>query len=247
LNDDEIRLIRRAIAPDERGNYQTNVFTKKTRYRNWIMFETALNLGTRKGEMLTLKVTHLPSKKDEKFFRIPRQQDTPEDPRKGRRPRGKTSERRVPLWKPNLLPSILAYRDEAPPSGRNDPKITTPYLFVTIDGQPISISATDHIIKQIGIYAARLVERDTTLNQHERVQLTESLLALSWHRLRHTWAEQVALLLYRRHGELAWAILKEWGGWNSDESMQRYIEYARGAISDEAGRKYLSSYNEGDL
>ncbi len=248
LTVDEILLIRRAIAPDEFGNFPPNVFTEETRYRNWIMFETPLNLGTRKGEMLTLKKIHLPVSKDEKHvFLVPRQQDAPEDPRKRRRLRGKTNERKVPLMDPTLLPSILGYRDAAPPIGRNDPRITTPYLFVTRDGQPISSSTADHIIRQIGRYAVRLLDADESLDEHTRARLKESLLALSWHRLRHTWAEQAALYLYEKYREGAWAILKEWGGWNSEESMQRYIENAKRLISDHAAREYLSSCTQESL
>jgi Phage integrase family len=242
LTVDEVLLIRRAIAPNEFGNFPPDIFTEETRYRNWIMFETPLNLGTRKGEMLTLKINHLPANMAERFFLVPRQQDTSEDPRKRRRLRGKTNERRVPLMNPNLLPSILGYRDVAPPIGRNDPRISTPYLFVTKDGQPISSTTADHIIKQIGRYAARLLDSDETLDEYTRARRKGSLLGLTWHRLRHTWAELAALSLYRRYGALAWAILREWGGWNSEKSMQRYIENARRTISDEAARKYLSSY-----
>ena len=244
LTIEEILLIRKAIAPDKFGNFPHGVFTKATRYRNWVMFESALNLGGRKGELLTTKISHLPANKDEKLFLIPRQQDAPEDPRKRRRLRGKTSERRVPLMDPNLLPSILGYRDAAPPVGRNAPWITTPYLFVTVGGQPISSTAADHIIKQIGKYAAALLDQDTTLDQHVRTRMKESLLALSWHRLRHTWAELAALSLYRRHGEGAWAILKEWGGWRSEDSMERYVENAKRLISFEAAREYLNSYKQ---
>jgi integrase len=245
ITKEEIRLIRKAIMPDEFGNFPPKVFTKATRFRNWIMFEVALNLGVRKGELLTLKVTHLPAISDlRQLFFVPRQQDAPEDPRKKRRLRGKTNERRVPLIEPNLLPSILGYRDAASPIGRNDPKVTSPYLFVTNEGQPIANSTADHIIKQIGKYAARLLDDDTTLDEHVRTQRKESLLTLSWHRLRHTWAEEAALILYHEHGTRAWAILKERGGWNSEESMQRYIEYAKRAISDQAAREYLSSFSK---
>jgi integrase len=240
----EVLLIRKAIAPDEFGNFPLNTFTEATRYRNWIMFETALNLGVRKGELLTLKVAHLPADVDVKHFFVPRQQDAAEDTRKRRRLRGKTNERHVPLMNPSLLPSILGYRDAPLPIGRKDPLIKTPYLFVSKEGRPISSSAADHVIKLIGKYAAQLVDCDTSLDEHERMRQKESLLTLSWHRLRHTWAEQAAKMLYRMHGSMAWAILKEWGGWNSDDSMQRYTVNARRENSDEAGRKYLSSFTQ---
>jgi integrase len=207
----EVELIRKAIAPDGAGTFPPNVFSASTRYRNWIMFETALHLGARRGELLTLKVTHLPFNGDGKFFLIPRQQDAPEDPRKRRRLRGKTKERKVPLMDPALLPSILGYRDAAPPIGRNDPKIVTPYLFVTNEGDPISNSSAGYIIKRIGKYTACLLAKDPTLDKQMRARFEESLLALTWHRLRHTWAEWAALSLYERYKEGAWPILKQWG------------------------------------
>ncbi len=238
----DVLLIRKAIAPDEFGKFPPNVFSEATRFRNWIMFETALNLGVRKGEMLTLKVSHLPIDKDEKFFLIPRQQDAMEDPRKRRPLRGKTNKRRVPIMEPKLLPAILGYRDMAPPVGRNHPQFTTPYLFVTKEGQPISNSTADYIIKQIGKYAADSLDSGESLDEHMLAQQKESLLGLTWHRLRHTWAEFAALALYRKCGVRAWAILKEWGGWRAEESMQRYTEYARHAISDKAAREYSDSF-----
>ncbi len=66
----EIQLIRRAIAPNEFGEFPRGVFTKCTRHRNWVMFESAVNLGARKGELLTLKVYHLPSSKEDLEFLI---------------------------------------------------------------------------------------------------------------------------------------------------------------------------------
>jgi len=242
---EEIVLIRRAIGPDGSGEFPRNVFTKATRFRNWIMFEMALNLGVRKGELLTLKVSHLPASRDEEhLIFVPRQQDAPEDSRKRRPLRGKTRKRRVPLMEPRLLPSILGYRDVSPPVGRNDPSISTPYLFVTKEGDPISNSTADHIIRQIGRYAADLLDGDMTLDPHLRARRKESLHALTWHRLRHTWAELTALFLYRKYRDGAWAILKEWGGWKSEESMQRYIEYAKSAINEQAARDYIDSFKK---
>lgn len=238
----EVKLIRRAIGPNEFGVFPSNIFAEETRNRNWVMFETALNLGTRKAELLTLKGIHLPADPNDARIFIPRQQDASEDPRIRRRLRGKTNERRVPLMDPALLPVLLRYRDSEPPVGRNYPNITTPYLFVTVNGDPVSSSTADYIIKQIGIYAARLLDEDKTLDEYTRVKLRESMLSLSWHRLRHTWAEQAALSLYRKHGEAAWPILQDWGGWNSRESLEHYIQNARRIISNEAARAYQSSY-----
>jgi integrase len=115
---------------------------------------------------------------------------------------------------------------------------------VTEEGRPLASSSADHIIKQIGKYAARLLDCDKTLDEQVRAQMKERLLAISWHRLRHTWAESAAVSLFSKHGDGAWAILKEWGGWSSEEAMLRYIEHARRAISDQAARMYQSSFTK---
>lgn len=242
LSISEVLLIRRAIGPDVSGIFPADVFDDKTRFRNWVMFETALNLGTRKSELLTLKVTHLPVDLNDARIFVPRQQDAGEDPRTRRPLRGKTNERFVPLMDPAFLPVLLRYRDAEPPVGRNRPSIITPYLFITENGDPVSSSTADYIIQHIGLYAARLLDEDKTIDEYARAQRRKSMLSLTWHRLRHTWAEQAALSLYRRHGVAAWAILKDWGGWNAEKSIERYIQFARRIISEQASREYLSSY-----
>jgi hypothetical protein len=238
----EIKLIRRAIAPDEFGEFPAGVFTETTRYRNWVMFEKVLNFGDRKGEMLATKIEHLePCMVDGCVF-IPRQQDDEDDTR-AFQPRGKTLERLVQPTNRTVLSTLMHYRDNPPPEGRNSPKFTSPYLFVTEDGEPLSVRAADYVIKQIGKYAALLAETEPDLDPHMRKYIRSSLLGLSWHRVRHTWAEETAVALYEKYGEGAWPILKEWGGWSDEKSMEHYIRHARRAISDRAARDYQSSFS----
>ncbi len=236
----EIKIIRRAIGPNEFGEFPPGVFSEETRYRNWIMFEMAYNLGTRKSELLTLKVEHLSQGSVPEQIFVPGQQDGPEDPRTRRRPRGKTLERFVPLMDHDILPKIRAYRDEEPPVGRGEH--ASPYLFLTKAGQPVSNSTADYVIKQIGMYAERSLDEDDTLDRITRERYRESLRKLSWHRLRHSWAEIAALELYRKHREGAWAILRNWGGWRREESMERYVEYARRRIARDAAVTYINRY-----
>jgi hypothetical protein len=236
---DEIAYIMRAIGPDEDGQFPEGVFAEDTCYRNFIMFLDAYNSGKRRSELLTTKVEHLPVDERYNLLYIARQQDAPEDPRKGRRPRGKTNERFVPLADPGVLPLILKYRDAPPPLGRNTPRFTTPYLYVTADGNPVSISTADYIIKQIGKYAARAVDMDPVPDEYARARLRKSLRSLSWHRLRHAWAERVAMELYPQHREGTSRILKGWGGWNDEKTMERYIEYARRYFNYSAAEQYL--------
>jgi hypothetical protein len=240
----EIEFIRRAIAPDEFGQFPAGVFSEHTRYRNWSMFETALGFGTRKGEMLTLKAIHLRTEGKYPQLLIPRQQDEAEDPRNRRRLRGKTNERLVEASDKAVLSSILRYRDAPPPTGRNSYKIKSTYLFVVKDGRPVASSTADYVIKKIGEYAARLAEADRSLDTLTRQRLADSLRNLSWHRLRHTWAENAAEELYKRYKEGAWAILKEWGGWNSSKSVEHYIRNARRKIAFKVGVNHLSSFEQ---
>lgn len=240
----EIELIRRAIAPDEFGRFPPGVFSKRTRYRNWVMFEVALAFGTRKGELLTLKVIHLRTDGKYPQLLVPRQQDEAGDPRKRRRLRGKTNERLVEASDKAVLAALLNYRDAPPPAGRNSFKIKTAYLFVVKDGRPVASSTADYVIKKIGEYAARLAEADKSIDPLTRQRLAESLRNLSWHRLRHTWAENAAEELYKIYGEGAWAILKEWGGWNSPKSVEHYIQRTRRKIAYEASVNHLSSFEQ---
>jgi hypothetical protein len=239
LSPEEVRIIRSAIGPNKFGEFPPGGFSKETRYRNWIMFEMGLNLGPRKSELLTLKVEHLSRGKVAEQILVPRQQDAPEDPRTRRRPRGKTLERLVPLMDHSILPKILEYRDAEPPVGRGGH--ASPYLLLTADGHPVSNSTADYVIKQVGRYALRALDEDETLDVVARERCRKSLQKLSWHRLRHTWAEAMALSLYREHGEGAWAILRNWGGWRREASMERYIEYARHRLSGEAGVRHINT------
>ena len=237
ITDREINLIRRAVGPDEFGDFPPGVFTEETRYRNWVMFEKVINFGDRKGELLATKLEHIDRARNEGGVFIPRQQDDESDPRR-RQPRGKTLERFVSPMSKAILPALLCYSDSPPPVGRNNPDFDTPYLFVTEEGNPLSTSAADYIIKQIGRYAARLVHVEAGINEFTREAVRGSLLGLSWHRVRHTWAEQTALGLYGLYDEGAWPILQEWGGWSDEKSMEHYIKYARRKISDQAAREY---------
>lgn len=143
---EDLKRIRRAIAPDEFGVFPPHIFTERTRFRNWVMFELAYNLGTRISELLTIKLEHLHRGSYPDEIYVPRQQDAPEDPRTRRRPRGKTLERIVPLTDRRFLPVLRKYIEEPPPAGRNNPAFTSPYLFLTQNGRPISKSAAEYII-----------------------------------------------------------------------------------------------------
>jgi integrase len=107
LEDTEIRSIRAAIGPTETssGWIFPPVFSPHTRFRNWLMFETALELGVRRGELLKLKVTSLP-RGSESGIRVVRYPDDPEDTR-SKEPAVKTAERIIPASRNLLLYEYL--------------------------------------------------------------------------------------------------------------------------------------------
>jgi hypothetical protein len=64
LEEQEITQIRQAIGPEREAQglwvFPERVFSEHTRLRNWLMFETALELGARRGELLKLRLDSLP-------------------------------------------------------------------------------------------------------------------------------------------------------------------------------------------
>jgi integrase len=212
LEDAEIGNVRSAIGPKETttGWIFPPVFSPHTQFRNWLMFETALELGVRRGELLKLKVTSLP-RGSESGIRVVRYPDDPEDTR-SKEPAVKTAERIIPASR-NLLHYMNIYLTSSPPIGRN--AHTSPYLFVTVNGAPISIDRSNDIIQGISAHSS---------------------VALSWHRLRHTWAESTAELLFDKPDgldQLQWL-----GGWTSPDSPRRYTQNIVAKRAQESIRGY---------
>lgn len=215
LEEHDVEVIRKAIGPSETtdGWKFPRVFAPGTRLRNWLMFETALELGLRRGELLKLKVASLPRGSDT-GIRVIRYPDDPEDTR-AKEPAVKTAERILPASR-GLLRLMNTYLTTEPPQGRMSGR--TPYLFVTITGMPTSLDRSDDIIEDIAGYSG---------------------VAISWHRLRHTWAEKMAELLSEKPNgldQLQWL-----GGWTSPESPKRYIQNAIARAAQQSLSRYQES------
>lgn len=201
LTDEEIDSVRKVIGPLQTaaGNwtFPPGGFSPQTALRNWLMFETALELGLRRGELLKLRLDSLP-RGSETGITIRRLPDDPGDSR-ALEPAVKTSERCLPASR-HLLRLMRVYVTQPPPLGRL--ASPTPYLFVTRSGDPVSSATANDIIKAIG--------------------KRSGVESLSWHRLRHTWAEKMAQLLHEEpngHDQLMYL-----GGWTNPESPRRYIQ-----------------------
>jgi len=222
LEDNDIRVIRDTISPkkDADGKWMLppQTFSQSTQLRNWLMFETALQLGLRRGELLKLRLDSL-SRGDNSSIVVKRLADDPRDSR-AREPAVKTAEREIPMGD-DLHQAFHVYLTSPPPLGRVRGK--TPYLFTTLHGDPVSVDRSDDIIQAIGRYSG--------------------VHPLSWHRLRHTWAERIAETLYREpNGMEQLAYL---GGWTNLHSSERYIERAKRRHATEWLRKYQSTlYSE---
>src|SRR5690606_22897042 len=94
-------------------------------------------------------------------------------------------------------------------------------------GNPLSIDTAQDIIRAIG--------------KHSGVQ------RMSWHRLRHTWAERLAELLLERPNGID--ILMYLGGWSHPASAKRYFQnaltrQATGILQDYQATLYPSGEEE---
>jgi integrase len=148
LEEGDIQAIRRAIGPKrDSGSLLSfpEVFSSHARLRNWLMFEVALKLGIRRGELLKLRLDSLPRRADD-GIRILRRPDDPHDSR-AREPVVKAAERVIPASR-DLLRAVQVYLTSPPRLGRVPGK--SPYLFVTRSGSPVSIDTADDIIVAIG-------------------------------------------------------------------------------------------------
>lgn len=203
LTEAEIKQIRDAIQPHpgETGEwvFPKNAFSISTALRNWLMFEVAYELGLRRGELLKLRLDSLPRGREESIL-VRRHPDDPHDSR-DREPAVKTAERNLPASR-NLMQALRYYITAPPPVGRIHGQ--TPYLFVTRQGNPVAIDTAQDIIRAIG--------------QHSGIH------PLSWHRLRHTWAERMADILLDQPNGMD--VLMYLGGWSHPESPKRYIQNA---------------------
>lgn len=214
LEDAYIQAIRNSIGPrrDAKGVLTfPKAFSPHTRLRNWLMFEVALELGIRRGELLKLRLDSLPRGADD-GIRVLRRPDDPHDAR-SKEPAVKTAERVIPASR-NLLAAVRAYLTYPQPLGRTSGR--SPYLFVARSGNPVSMDTADDVIAAIG--------------EHSGVA------PLSWHRLRHTWAERMAEAFAGQPNGMDRLVYL--GGWTNPQSATRYIQRALASQAKEAVRNY---------
>jgi integrase len=166
LSREEVERVRSVIDPGA----TVNPFKKCVRFRNWLIFELMLATGIRRGELLKLKLQHLPvgSKTTLSIIRAP---DDKADPRR-HEPQVKTRIREIPLhqW---LARMLWRYVQQYRPT--RDKSQT--YLFTSTRGGPMSSGAINWIFS----FLVRTCVSD--LNGE-----------LSPHTMRHTYNEQLVEL-----------------------------------------------------
>lgn len=117
--------------------------------RNHLMFVVMRELGIRRGEMLSLELTHMELNGDRPSIWIKRKHDDKFDSRKNQ-PTSKTKERKLPIKvkTAHLLDEYILNERSSTPNAQKHP-----YLFVThrkcpTQGNPLSTSTFDNIIVQ---------------------------------------------------------------------------------------------------
>jgi integrase len=230
LNADELKSLHRAIDPLSASKREplaaASLFPRtpwemETSLRNWLMVCIAEHCGLRIGEILKLTIEDIASLTPggALVVHVLRRPDDPRDTRT-HPPAVKTLERvlEVPL---QLRWGFKCYLTSRSRLARFAGK--TPYLFVTEAGDPLSYSSAHSALEVLG----------------KHVGITR----LTWHTLRHTWAELLAKELFAVNGieEHAMEKLRYLGGWS--ERSQVPFQYIRNAIRDSANQ-FLRKRNE---
>jgi integrase len=152
------------------------------------MYAIAYQCGLRRGELLKIRLDDVPKLKDV-GLKVRRRPNDKSDTRRYK-PSVKTAEPAITI-SDEVRVGLRAYLSSRPPIGCVSGR--TPYLFVSSNGPPLSITAADGITKVISVHA--------------------EIPDLSWHSLRHTWAESLAGdLLEKYPDEQTLAFLRELGG-----------------------------------
>jgi integrase len=196
-----------------------NPFWPENMLRNWLMMAIADQCGHRRGELLKTRREDLPKSFGEGLMILRRPHDRLDT--RTYKPRVKTAERGLPD-SDDLRAGLKAYLTGSPPFAR--PNCKSPYLFVTGDGNPLSISAANNVL--------RIVARHASIGD------------LSWHSFRHAWAERIAedLLSMGHDQEHAAQMLRELGGWKEESDtpfhyIQDTVRKAAYRLLEERNRK----------
>ena len=212
---EEVAGLREVIRPGAKRN----PFKASLQFRNYLIIELMLATGIRRGELLKIKLSHLP-RGPKVTLSIVRAPDDPEDTRRNE-PRVKTLEREIPLpkW---LAKALWEYARKHRKKGNH------PYLFTSNrDGSPLGLTAVNFIF--------RLLVKRCLPNLEGR---------LSPHIMRHTFNSGIQ----DKGMELGWdeerlkKVQKYLGGWSEQSTMaDRYARRSIEAKALEVAEKYQAA------
>ncbi|HEX8131594.1 MAG TPA: site-specific integrase [Pyrinomonadaceae bacterium] len=218
LTIEEVAQLREVIKPGAKRN----PFKASLQFRNHVIIELMLATGIRRGELLKIKLRHLPYG-PKITLSIERAPDDPEDTRRNE-PRVKTLEREIPLpkW---LAKALWEYARKHRKKGNH------PYLFTSNrDGSPLGLAAINFIFS--------LLVQKCFPNLDGR---------LSPHIMRHTFNSGIQ----DKGMELGWdeervkKVQKYLGGWNEQSTMaDRYARRFIEAQASEVAEKYQTALYE---
>jgi integrase len=137
LSDQEVAELREVVRPGHRRN----PFKPVVQFRNYVVVELMLATGLRRGEVLKVKLSHLPvgPKSTLTVQRTPGDKD---DTRRNE-PAVKTREREIPIAKP-LAVELWRYAQKHRKPGKH------PYLFTSQrDGAPLDVAGVNWIFSCI--------------------------------------------------------------------------------------------------
>ncbi|MET0462602.1 MAG: site-specific integrase, partial [Chitinophagaceae bacterium] len=212
---EEVAELREVIRPGARRN----PFKAKLQFRNYLIIELMLATGIRRGEVLKIKLSHLPHG-PKVTLTIERSSDDPLDTRR-KEPKVKTLGREIPIprW---LAKALWEYARKSRKKGHH------PYLFTSnLDGAPLSLDAINYIF-------SHLVKK---CFPHLKDQLYP-------HILRHTFNSGIQ----GKGTELCWdeeqikKVQRYLGGWTEQSAMpDRYARRFIEAKALEVAEKYQAA------
>lgn len=227
----ELELIELWFDAADKG--RAHGFSPGTAERNRRMYDTGRWAGVRRGELLKICGTDTPNPLiGEDELRIHRRYNDPADPRKKRPPSVKTLERKI------VLPTSLAWELWEFASRATGKSPSSPYLFLSQAGSPLSVDTADDIIRAIGRYTAEFAR----LHYPE---VSHTLDELAWHRLRHTRAQELLPEYLAIEGGLE--QFQKLFGWSDPRSMNAYVGLAMGRHASEMLRGIYRSRLEQEV
>lgn len=176
LTREEIDEIRKIITPGSK----LNPFKKSVQFRNQLIFDLKIATGIRRGELLKIKLKHLPSG-PKTTLHIERAPDDKEDSRK-REPQVKTNERDIPLPK-HLRVNLWKYVQKHRKRGNHTYLITSNRTGAPLDAAGVNWifsflveKCLPHLKGKLYPHALRHTFNNGFLEQAESLGLKEDLI-----------------------------------------------------------------------